>query len=63
MSGASGHVVAPEPTSVGRRGPSHWTRGSARAYIGKEAGSGAVEHATVLELTLPKKQGPEPLDT
>jgi hypothetical protein len=43
--GAMGHVAAPEPTSIGRRGP------ELRNKLSREVRSGAVGHMAAPELT------------
>jgi hypothetical protein len=49
--GAAGHVVVPEPTLAGSRGPSHRICGSAEAHLNWEARFGAVGHVAASEPT------------
>jgi hypothetical protein len=60
--GALGHMAALELPSQEGRAQSHGTRGSTRAYLIKEVGTGAEGHVAAPELTSARRRGLGPWD-
>jgi hypothetical protein len=59
LSGAMGHVTAPELPSQEGRARSPGTCDSAGAHLSKETRFGAAGHETALELTSVRRRGPK----